>query len=373
MQKLEYLRREPLYVVNSNEVIPCHEESNLNLLCKHPLVSVMMLAYNHELYIIDAIESIVKQQCNFEFELIIGEDCSTDRTRALCLEYQKQYPTIIRVLWSDTNIGARLNSIRIHQHIRGKYCSICEGDDYWTSVTKLKRQVEILDSYNDVSIVYTDFDIVNADKAIVQQNVLAATGILDRWNEYSKTDFLTEIKFGYIFFATASIMVRSSVYLDFMTKEKVARQNLTLGDMGIRVFAAKSGAPMCLPENMVAYRSNETGITKGKSWKTNMLLLDSLYMRIALLKGEITETELHNVFQHNLVRYTYIYARHGFPYSIHFCWLRVLNFCLFNRLLSWRTFIILIKPILFLIFPTGVLTFVQKSRRTLVKYFFIKK
>jgi glycosyltransferase involved in cell wall biosynthesis len=363
MEKLERLRREPIGVINLNATIPGHEESDANCLCKHPLVSVMMTTYNHESYIRDAIEGVVSQQCDFEFELIIGEDCSTDRTRAICLEYQKQYPTIIRVLWADKNVGARRNSSRNYQHARGRYLAWCEGDDYWTSDTKLKEQAEVLETCEDVSIVYTDFDILKADKLTVEKNVLACSGILDHWHAYTQTDFLTEMNFGLIFFATASIMIRSSVYAEYLAKEPVASQCLSLGDMGLRVFAAKVGAPKCLAESMVVYRLNETGITQSRTWRRNMLLLDIIYMRLALLKGCVSDSELFDVLQWYLINWTPEYVNNRFPWGFRFCWFRVLLFCLFNNLMSLSSLSKLLKHIMILPLPLWLLTTVQRSNQ----------
>ena len=90
-EEFEMLRGEPIKVFEGDSMnIPCIETSDAEKLCKHPIVSVHMLAYNHEPYIRQAIEGVMMQQTDFEFELVIGEDCSTDKTREICFEYQKR-------------------------------------------------------------------------------------------------------------------------------------------------------------------------------------------------------------------------------------------------------------------------------------------
>ena len=80
---------------------------------KEPLVSVKMITYNHASYIGQAIEGVVGQKTTFPFELVIGEDCSTDGTREIVFEYQKKFPDIIRVITSDKNVGGKKNSRRV--------------------------------------------------------------------------------------------------------------------------------------------------------------------------------------------------------------------------------------------------------------------
>jgi len=118
-----------------------------------PVVSVYMITYNHESYIAQAIEGIMMQQTDFPIELVIGEDCSTDRTREICLEYQDKYPEIIRLLLPEKNIGIYKNSKSTFIECKGKYIAICEGDDYWTDPLKLQKQVYFLETRPDFALL----------------------------------------------------------------------------------------------------------------------------------------------------------------------------------------------------------------------------
>ncbi|HOU98269.1 MAG TPA: glycosyltransferase [Bacteroidales bacterium] len=110
------------------------------------LVSVTMITYNHDKYISDAIEGILLQKTTFPVELIIGEDCSTDNTRSICIEYQQKYPERIRLFLSDRNLGMLPNFVNTLNACKGKYTCICEGDDYWTDPYKLQTQVDFLEA-----------------------------------------------------------------------------------------------------------------------------------------------------------------------------------------------------------------------------------
>jgi glycosyltransferase involved in cell wall biosynthesis len=137
-----------------------HEISNSNI-HKLPLVSVLMITYNHADYLAQAIESVVSQKCDFPFELIIGEDASKDATLEVALNYQNKYPDIIRIIYSESNVGMNMNSKRIFDAARGKYIAYCEGDDYWCSSDKLKEQVDLMENDEDIGIVHSDWTKAN--------------------------------------------------------------------------------------------------------------------------------------------------------------------------------------------------------------------
>jgi glycosyltransferase involved in cell wall biosynthesis len=128
---------------------------------KEPMVSIGMATYNHEKYIAHAIESVLMQEVNFSYELVIAEDCSTDRTRAIVVEYQKKYPEVIRLILHDKNVGMQENSNCLRRACRGKYRANLEGDDYWLYPDKLQRQIDFLEKNPDFIAVGGDFLCVN--------------------------------------------------------------------------------------------------------------------------------------------------------------------------------------------------------------------
>jgi glycosyltransferase involved in cell wall biosynthesis len=133
------------------------EISDAQRLVGAPRVSVLMLTYNHGDYLSDAIEGVVAQRCDFEVELIIGEDASTDDTLSIALAYQLRFPEKIRVIRSMSNAGMNENGRRIFSLARGQYVSFCEGDDFWCAPDKLARQVELIEIDESVGIVHSDW------------------------------------------------------------------------------------------------------------------------------------------------------------------------------------------------------------------------
>ena len=119
------------------------------------MLSVVMTTYNHEKYIASAIESVLRQQTDFRVEIVVGEDCSTDRTLNIVRDYERMYPECIRVVTSESNVGWRENYRRTIAAARGRYIAMLDGDDYFTHRKKLQMQVDLLEANPDVGMCYT--------------------------------------------------------------------------------------------------------------------------------------------------------------------------------------------------------------------------
>lgn len=119
------------------------------------MLSVIMTTYNHERYIAEAIESVLRQQTSFRVEIVIGEDCSNDRTLNIARDYQSMYPEGIRIVTSDENVGWRKNYRRTIAAAKGKYIALLDGDDYFTHRKKLQMQVELLEADPEAGMCYT--------------------------------------------------------------------------------------------------------------------------------------------------------------------------------------------------------------------------
>lgn len=117
-------------------------------------VSVLCTAYNHEQFIRQAIEGVVGQKTDFEFELLINDDVSSDNTAAIIREYAEKFPNIIRPFYQEINLYSQNKDVYYEvffPNARGKYVAFCEGDDYWTDESKLQRQVDFMESHPEYS------------------------------------------------------------------------------------------------------------------------------------------------------------------------------------------------------------------------------
>ncbi len=134
------------------------------------LVSICCITYNHEAYIAEALDGFLMQKTNFKYEIIIGEDSSTDRTREIIEEYIVKHPNLITLLPKAVNIGALKNQLNTLQKATGKYVALCDGDDYWTDVKKLQKQVDYIESNDDCAICCHYSRVINEQGELVYEN-----------------------------------------------------------------------------------------------------------------------------------------------------------------------------------------------------------
>ncbi|MBN1805929.1 MAG: glycosyltransferase [Sedimentisphaerales bacterium] len=186
---------------------PYREISSPSVLSKTPLVSVKMITYNHEPFIAKAIEGVLQQETAFPYELIIGEDCSTDGTRKIVFDYQKKHPDTIRIITSDKNVGAQRNGLRTKDACRGKYIAYCEGDDYWHNPQKLHKQIEFLENYPEYGLVHSDVHVFNWE---TQKTIMNYNRSLNRQHNDKACLFSELLKGNYRIF-TCSVCVRNDL------------------------------------------------------------------------------------------------------------------------------------------------------------------
>lgn len=110
-------------------------------------VSVIVLTYNHARYIRQALDSILAQETDFPYEILVGDDASTDGTQAILREYARREPDRLRLFLHEKNMGASRNAYTLLMAARGKYLATCEGDDYWCDREKLRIQVAYLEAH----------------------------------------------------------------------------------------------------------------------------------------------------------------------------------------------------------------------------------
>lgn len=211
-----------------------------------PKVSVSMITYNHEEFIAQAIESVLMQQCDFPFELVIGEDCSTDRTREIVLEYQSKYPGIIRLLLPENNLGMMRNFVQTMQACRGEYIALLEGDDYWTSPEKLQKQVNFLDSHPECVTCFHNVRVINESN---NESYLYSRYVAK--SVYALEDLLVQNPV-----PNCSTMFRNGLLDSFPEWY----YGLKLGDWPLHIMNARYGQTMYLDEVLAEYRQHAGGV-----------------------------------------------------------------------------------------------------------------
>ncbi len=122
-----------------------------------PLVSVVLCSYNRANYIVRAIDSILNQKTEFSYEILVGDDASTDESVEILQNYKNKYPEIFTLILHDKNNGAGSNWAQLMKIASGRYIALCDDDDYWHDTSKLQKQVEVLENDSSIGLVHTNF------------------------------------------------------------------------------------------------------------------------------------------------------------------------------------------------------------------------
>ena len=139
------------------------------------LVAIYMLTYNHEKYVAQCIESVLNQKLNGNLLLVIGEDCSTDETRKICLEYKNKYPERIHLILHTPNVGPVENGKSVYNYCiasGAKYIAPMDGDDYWTDEYKIQKQVDFLDANPEYVVSYHNAIQISDDPNFISSDAL---------------------------------------------------------------------------------------------------------------------------------------------------------------------------------------------------------
>lgn len=171
---------------------------------KKPRVSVCVVTYNHEKYIRQCLQSIVDQKTDYDFEVIVGEDCSTDGTRAIVQEFAAKYPGMVKPIFYKKNVGGSENYIRVHEKALGEYIAHMDGDDY-SLPGKIQMQAEYLDNNSQCNIVWHRMYIMNDSSGLVVEDLIDMSEF--PIGGFSRSDILKFITIG----MHSSKMYRSSV------------------------------------------------------------------------------------------------------------------------------------------------------------------
>ncbi len=215
-------------------------------------VSVAMVTYNHEKFIAKALDSVLMQRTNFDYELVIGEDCSTDKTRNILIDYQKRYPDKFRLLLHEKNLGMHENGARVLDACTGEYIAMLDGDDYWTVPEKLQKQVDFLDNHPECAICYHDALIVHEDGSRDPMH----------YRPFQKAFSTVEDLFLDNFIPTCAVMFRNGLFggvPDWVS-------TLKMGDWLIHILNALHGRIGYLDETMAVYVVHPGGIWSAKNW-----------------------------------------------------------------------------------------------------------
>ena len=281
-----------------------------------PILSVLIVTYNHGKFIGECLLGIIKQKTDFNFEVIIGDDGSTDNNQTIIEDIINdcQNPKIkFKPLLHKKNLGppkfpAKNNFKLSINACTGKYIALCEGDDYWTDSSKLQKQVDFLEENKDFSLCFHNVEIVN-ENSVKLDNY----GAHINWNNQSFSS--NELINGKFLFHSCSITFRNNFIIPKWFYK------VPTGDKALQKLLGTKGKAFCFNDIMGAYRVHSSGISKTNEFfnsnireqgvRNELLMHEGIYNQAYGLSQEVMlqlqnkilwyKIEL-NLFQLNLIQ-----------------------------------------------------------------------
>lgn len=286
------------------------------------LVSICSITYNHAPYIRQCLDGMLMQKTNFDFEIIINDDCSTDGTTEIIREYAEKYPNIIKPIYHEENqyqkgVRGMFNKF-VFPKAQGKYIALCEGDDYWTDPLKLQKQVDFLENHNEYSMSHTAFVFYN-QKLGVFENYTNREYI----KEITNIDILSSYRI-----QTCSVVFRAELLKQLYKEDSFLYFSgyFFMGDTQLWYGLAQKGKIHYLSDKTCVYRKVENSacrqINKVKAFRFN---LSSLELRYYLCKRDNIDNSFSKKIRLKYSKYLYFYQCYDkgfvpkFPVKLNCC------------------------------------------------------
>lgn len=220
-----------------------------------PMVSVLILTYNQKDWIRQTIESILSQKTTYEYEIIIGEDYSTDGTYEICKEYVYKYPNV-RFAHQTQNLGVAGNFANCIKHSKGKYIMVCAGDDFWHNTNKIQIQVDYMESHPECVICHTDLNVFNVNSGILIENRNQSKGIVPPEGRIQD-----KILSGKEHISAVTMCLRKEIVDKYVPLEKYTELKFPREDWPTLIIMSAYGDINYIPISTATYRTGHESIT----------------------------------------------------------------------------------------------------------------
>lgn len=242
---------------------------------KEVMVTVCIVTYNQEKWIRQTLDSVLAQQTDYPYEVIIGEDHGTDGTRAICEEYADKYENVT-LLPETENLGVTANWIRCVQAGKGKYIMTCAGDDWWHNPKKIQMQVDFMEAHPECVVCHTDIDEYNDNTAHTIHNVKKTHGIVPPEGMIQR-----EILAGKDHVSAVTMCIRRDAFERYVPADEFARRRFPREDWPTLLVLAAHGEIRYIPESTATYRVGQESITRTSDYEK--------IIKRAQKDGEMTE------------------------------------------------------------------------------------
>ena len=269
-----------------------------------PLVTVICTTYNHEKYIRKCLDGIVMQKTTFPFEVLVHDDASTDHTAEIIREYADRYPWLIKPILQTENQYSKLGFFVFDKYVypiaRGKYCAICEGDDYWADPEKLQKQFEALESHPDCKMCVGRVNTVTEDglpgASVFPKQQIPTGAISD--TAFLKLAFANSFHTSSFFFTTDGVRKLIAEMPEFKKRSPV-------GDEIYLLYFGQLGPIFYIDEVLSVYRMNSVGgwsAANRSSAVAKQVEHQEKMIRVYRLFDEYTQQKYHDVCQTGIRR-----------------------------------------------------------------------
>lgn len=270
-------------------------------------VSIICITYNQERYIEKALNSFINQKTNFEYEIIVHDDASTDSTPLIIKKYEKKYPNIVRGIYQKENQyskGVKKISFSLFPIAKGEFIALCEGDDYWTDTEKLQKQYNIMIKNLDISLCTHKTQCINEDETVTErifppinfnENIISG----ERFVYFQMMKQYWMFHTSSYFFRKSDVNELSNNHLNFVDK-------FAVGDLCLQLFLITKGNIYYIPEIMSRYRLNSKGSWSEKKLYKNYFEknhLEALNEYDAYTQGKYHEYILNQINYYKFLKF----------------------------------------------------------------------
>lgn len=254
------------------------------------MVSVIVLTYNHEKYIRQALDSILLQEVDFKYEILVGDDASTDTTAVIIRDYAHRYSEIVKATIRGQNLGATRNLYDLQTRAQGKYLAYLEGDDYWCDRKKLAQQVSFMRSHDDY-IACTHFCHVVAENG--ERLPKKSIPWIAKKQKYRLSDFQGVVLPGHI----STLLHRNIFEHGGEDYRRLIECNPLIGDRSLMLLLAAKGAIYQIPRYMSCYRWRQSDNATTVAYEKNAACIIDDYLYTKRLEERATEMNIDGGFQ----------------------------------------------------------------------------
>lgn len=228
----------------------------------NPLVSVIVVTYNQEHTIGRTLSSILAQKCSFNFEIVIGDDDSTDATRKVCEQFALQHPNIVRLMDKAPNKGVVDNYFDCLMATRGKYIADCAGDDFWIDDYKLEKEAAIMEHNDKVVLVHTGWNYYDEKSATAKKNTYTPFPSPVTEGKKMVETIITQTSSPVVHLCTALYRASTIKGLYADHHEFFHGRELGCEDLQIAAMLAAAGDIAYLPEATLNYSCSEASVSR---------------------------------------------------------------------------------------------------------------